>query len=136
MALAAKFGPAHFYSTKFADRHQGADKSDPSGREERPPSLRSQRLPLPWISLELRRPPSGSSSLKHYPVLQTWEDPDHIDPSTGAKGDGDPIDAIEIGAKRHRIGDVVNVGFKNSETRQIYNFCFSKTTVSSKFVET
>ena len=29
---------------------------------------------------------------------QTWEDVDHVDPSSGAKGDGDPIDVIEVGA--------------------------------------
>ena len=30
---------------------------------------------------------------------QTWEDKDHKDPITGAKGDGDPIDVIEIGSQ-------------------------------------
>ena len=30
---------------------------------------------------------------------QTWEDPGHIDNSTGQKGDGDPIDVCEIGMK-------------------------------------
>jgi 3'-phosphoadenosine 5'-phosphosulfate synthase len=29
---------------------------------------------------------------------QTWEDKNHIDKNTGAKGDGDPIDVIEIGS--------------------------------------
>lgn len=29
---------------------------------------------------------------------QTWEDPTHKDEDTGALGDGDPIDAIEIGS--------------------------------------
>ena len=38
---------------------------------------------------------------------QTWEDPDHIDPDTGAKGDGDPIDAVEIGEKTHKVGDII-----------------------------
>lgn len=30
-------------------------------------------------------------------IPQTWEDPDHIDPNTNCRGDGDPIDVIEIG---------------------------------------
>jgi len=30
---------------------------------------------------------------------QTWEDKDHKDPSTGARGDGDPIDVIELGSQ-------------------------------------
>lgn len=28
---------------------------------------------------------------------QTWEDPEHEDPETGARGDNDPLDACEIG---------------------------------------
>uniref|UniRef100_A0A0R3RFV8 inorganic diphosphatase n=1 Tax=Elaeophora elaphi TaxID=1147741 RepID=A0A0R3RFV8_9BILA len=40
---------------------------------------------------------------------QTWEDPKHQDPSTGAYGDNDPIDVIEIGSKIHRRGDVIAV---------------------------
>lgn len=45
--------------------------------------------------------------------LQTWEDPRHIDDSTGAKGDNDPIDIIEIGSNRKKRGDII----------QAYNFC-------------
>ena len=30
--------------------------------------------------------------------IQTWEDVNLIDPDTGAKGDGDPIDVIEVGS--------------------------------------
>ena len=40
---------------------------------------------------------------------QTWEDPTIADPSTGAKGDGDPIDAIEIGTGPLGMGSVVRV---------------------------
>lgn len=37
--------------------------------------------------------------LFNYGLLpQTWEDPNHADPETQALGDGDPIDAIELGA--------------------------------------
>lgn len=38
---------------------------------------------------------------------QTWEDPNHVDPDTLAKGDGDPIDAIEIGSGPLPIGSIV-----------------------------
>jgi 3'-phosphoadenosine 5'-phosphosulfate synthase len=38
---------------------------------------------------------------------QTWEDPTHSDPDTGAKGDNDPIDAIEIGDGPLPMGAVV-----------------------------
>lgn len=40
---------------------------------------------------------------------QTWEDPNHVDAHTGAKGDNDPIDVIEIGSKVHKRGAVVQV---------------------------
>ncbi|KAH8396966.1 hypothetical protein KR215_006860 [Drosophila sulfurigaster] len=40
---------------------------------------------------------------------QTWENPDHIEPSTGCKGDNDPIDVIEIGYRVANRGDVLQV---------------------------
>ncbi|KAK6030270.1 inorganic diphosphatase [Ostertagia ostertagi] len=40
---------------------------------------------------------------------QTWEDPNHTVPDTGAKGDNDPIDVIEIGSKVQGRGAVVRV---------------------------
>ncbi|KAH8371542.1 hypothetical protein KR093_007907 [Drosophila rubida] len=40
---------------------------------------------------------------------QTWENPDHIEPSTGCKGDNDPIDVIEIGYRVAKRGDVLQV---------------------------
>lgn len=40
---------------------------------------------------------------------QTWEDPTHVDPVTGCKGDNDPIDVCEIGSKVHPRGSVVQV---------------------------
>lgn len=40
---------------------------------------------------------------------QTWEDPNYEDPDTHAKGDGDPIDAIEIGAGPIPMGAIVPV---------------------------
>lgn len=40
---------------------------------------------------------------------QTWENPDHLDPNTGCKGDNDPIDVLEIGSRVANRGDVVQV---------------------------
>lgn len=40
---------------------------------------------------------------------QTWENPDHLDPNTGCKGDNDPIDALEIGSRIAKRGEVVQV---------------------------
>jgi len=40
---------------------------------------------------------------------QTWEDPEHVDEATKCKGDGDPIDALEIGNKIHPRGAVIKV---------------------------
>uniref|UniRef100_A0A1I7TDD6 inorganic diphosphatase n=1 Tax=Caenorhabditis tropicalis TaxID=1561998 RepID=A0A1I7TDD6_9PELO len=40
---------------------------------------------------------------------QTWEDPNHVVPDTGAKGDNDPIDVIEIGSKVAGRGAVLQV---------------------------
>jgi len=42
-------------------------------------------------------------------IPQTWEDPNHTDPSTNCKGDNDPIDVCEIGHKIHPRGSVVQV---------------------------
>jgi len=42
-------------------------------------------------------------------IPQTWEDPNHTDPSTKCKGDNDPIDVCEIGQKIHARGAVVQV---------------------------
>lgn len=40
---------------------------------------------------------------------QTWENPEHINVETKAKGDNDPVDVVEIGTKVHKRGDVVRV---------------------------
>lgn len=40
---------------------------------------------------------------------QTWEDPNHIDPATNAKGDNDPIDVCEIGYQVAKRGDIYPV---------------------------
>ena len=40
---------------------------------------------------------------------QTWENPGLNDRSTGHKGDGDPIDIVEIGNTIHPTGSVLKV---------------------------
>merc|ERR1711962_410616 len=40
---------------------------------------------------------------------QTWEDPDHTDPHTNCKGDGDPVDICDIGSKVHKSGSIIKV---------------------------
>ncbi|XP_054167004.1 inorganic pyrophosphatase-like isoform X2 [Oppia nitens] len=42
-------------------------------------------------------------------IPQTWENPKHLDESTGHKGDNDPIDALEIGSRVAQRGEVVKV---------------------------
>jgi 3'-phosphoadenosine 5'-phosphosulfate synthase len=40
---------------------------------------------------------------------QTWEDPNHTDPTTQAVGDGDPIDVIELGVGPLAMGSIVPI---------------------------
>merc|ERR1711915_214593 len=40
---------------------------------------------------------------------QTWEDPNHVDETTGCKGDNDPIDVCEIGYRVAKRGEVLQV---------------------------
>jgi inorganic pyrophosphatase len=40
---------------------------------------------------------------------QTWEDPGHVHPNTGYRGDNDPIDCVEIGSKQVKMGEVIVV---------------------------
>ena len=42
-------------------------------------------------------------------IPQTWEDPTVADAATGAKGDGDPIDVIEIGTGPLGMGSIVGI---------------------------
>lgn len=43
------------------------------------------------------------------PFSQTWEDPAHTDPKTGAAGDNDPLDVCEIGSVVAARGEVKQV---------------------------
>ena len=40
---------------------------------------------------------------------RTWEDPEHMHPDTKAKGDGDPLDVVEISETPIAFGDAVPV---------------------------
>ena len=40
---------------------------------------------------------------------QTWEDPNYIHPDTGAGGDNDPIDVLQINDTPCETGDVMSV---------------------------
>ena len=62
----------------------------------------------------------------YYFILKTWEDPNHIDESTGCKGDNDPIDVCEIGYRVAKRGDVVQVKV-GSYFNYIYEFCIVPT---------
>jgi inorganic pyrophosphatase len=42
-------------------------------------------------------------------VAQTWEDPSYVHPDTGAKGDKDPLDVVEIGSTVGKTGEVKQV---------------------------
>ncbi|GMR49577.1 hypothetical protein PMAYCL1PPCAC_19772, partial [Pristionchus mayeri] len=49
-------------------------------------------------------------SIWNYGALpQTWENNEHVDKDTGAKGDNDPIDVVEIGSTVHKRGAVIQV---------------------------
>jgi len=40
---------------------------------------------------------------------QTWENPEYVHPDTKAKGDNDPIDAVEIGGAVAKFGEIKHV---------------------------
>lgn len=40
---------------------------------------------------------------------QTWEDPEHVTEDTGAGGDNDPLDVMELGTKQWPTGSIVKV---------------------------
>jgi inorganic pyrophosphatase len=53
--------------------------------------------------------PYHGSSWNYGVLPQTWEDIDHVDPNTGAKGDNDPLDVCEIGCRIPRRGEVIQI---------------------------
>lgn len=57
---------------------------------------------------------------------QTWENPEHLSEGTGCKGDNDPIDALEIGYRVAKRGEVLQVKVLGTvalidEGKSIYN---------------
>jgi inorganic pyrophosphatase len=59
---------------------------------------------------KLRYVTYGDGYMWNYGALpQTWEDPNHVTPDTGCKGDNDPLDACEIGSAIGTTGQVKEV---------------------------
>lgn len=50
--------------------------------------------------------PSYGYQFNYGAFPQTWEDPTAVDKHCAAKGDNDPLDALEIGSRRKGIGEV------------------------------
>ena len=61
------------------------------------------------IDGKLRQYRYGSMICNYGAMPQTWEDPDHISPHTGAPGDNDPLDLVEIGDDSLPLGSVSTV---------------------------
>lgn len=58
----------------------------------------------------VRNPFPHKGYIWNYGALpQTWEDPNHVDAGTNAKGDNDPIDVLEIGSYVAKRGEVLQV---------------------------
>ncbi len=51
----------------------------------------------------------GPSLVNYGAITQTWEDPDFITPDTGAGGDNDPIDVLQINDMPCQTGEVMPV---------------------------
>jgi len=57
----------------------------------------------------LREYKHGDMCFNYGALPQTWEDPSHFSEDTQAKGDNDPLDAIEMGLSPMRTGEVRKV---------------------------
>lgn len=58
------------------------------------------------IDGQLRQYRYGDMICNYGAMPQTWEDPSHISPHTGAPGDNDPLDLVEIGSGALPLGSV------------------------------
>ncbi|KNC53733.1 myo inositol monophosphatase, partial [Thecamonas trahens ATCC 50062] len=58
---------------------------------------------------ELRSYTYGETFFNYGGIPQTWEDPNVMDVESGAGGDGDPLDVIELGASPLRVGAVTPI---------------------------
>ena len=58
---------------------------------------------------QLREFKRGDLAFNYGCFPQTWEDPTHIHPDTGFKGDNDPLDVCEIGMRQLPTGSVTPV---------------------------
>ncbi|ETI42036.1 hypothetical protein F443_12777 [Phytophthora nicotianae P1569] len=78
------------------------EKMEIAGEDEFNPIKQDERKGAPRLY--------HSPSLVNYGCLpQTWEDPNHVDPSTKHGGDNDPIDVCEIGSRVASIGEIYPV---------------------------
>lgn len=57
----------------------------------------------------LRQYGHGDMPFNYGFLPQTWEDPEEVHPDTGARGDGDPLDVLEVGARAWPVGAVLRV---------------------------
>jgi len=53
--------------------------------------------------------PEVGSVCNYGAIMQTWEDPNHIDESTNAGGDNDPVDVLQINKRPCEMGEVYKV---------------------------
>lgn len=58
---------------------------------------------------ELREYKWGDMAWNYGAFSQTWEDPSHTHEDTGAIGDNDPLDVIDVGCRQHATGSVQRV---------------------------
>jgi inorganic pyrophosphatase len=53
--------------------------------------------------------PEVGSVCNYGAIMQTWEDPNHIDASTNAGGDNDPVDVLQINKRPCKMGELYSV---------------------------
>lgn len=106
---------------------EGGEQPDQAGREEgRAPRIQVGRQCVPLGGRRAAQParlcPSRVPRRRFAPPLflspvlfnygffpQTWEDPEHLDCDTKCRGDNDPLDVVEVGARQMRTGECAAV---------------------------
>jgi inorganic pyrophosphatase len=114
-------GPLHFCCEipkwtrrKFEVATKEAD--NPVKQDEKKGVLREYKWGGARPDAPLQRPALHSPSFPCADMMfnygffpQTWEDPEHVDADTGCRGDNDPLDVVEVGARQMKTGEVVAV---------------------------
>lgn len=75
----------------------------------RAPRLLTQSVPSLARCVNVVVPQWGDMLFNYGFFPQTWEDPEHTDPDTNCRGDNDPLDVVEVGARQMRTGECVPV---------------------------